>query len=329
MILVTGGCGYIGSHTVLALLRAGYDVTVFDNLEKSSKEVISVLEKETGKKIDFIKGDLRNLDDLEKVFSQKYECVIHFAAYKNVPESAKIPDKYYENNVIGTYNLLIAMLKGGPKGSTTNIVFSSTCAVYGTPKVLPVTEESPLSPLSPYAKTKLCIEYMLSDFAALGLNSVRLRYFNVAGADPTAIIGEDPNILANLIPRLFGVVLGKYELKVFGNNFPTRDGCQIRDYIHVSDLADAHVKALSFLDKNIGSHVFNVGTGKGTTVKELIDEVEKVTGKKIPFEVTDPIPQEAIEIYGNCDKAEKLLGWKAKYDYHDMVKDADRWYGKG
>lgn len=322
MILITGGAGYIGSHTATMLLQNGYDITIFDNLETSSISTIKTIKEISGKKFSFIKGDLRSEEDLKKVFKLDYDCVIHFAAYKSVVESMQIPDRYYENNVLGTYNLLKSMLLG----RTRNIIFSSSCSVYGNPTKLPVDECNSFDPLSPYARTKACVEYMLEDYKNLGINSVRLRYFNAAGAHESGKLGENPEIMPNIIPRIFGVVNKGYSLKVYGNKFPTRDGYQIRDYIHVQDLVDAHLKAMNYLKNKTGSYAFNIGTGRGTTVKELVDEVEKVTGKQVPYEVVSANLGEAIEVYADASKAKRELGWEAKYDYHDIIRDAHKWY---
>lgn len=321
-IFVTGGAGYIGSHTVLALLEAGYETTVFDNLEFGSKAALERIEGMTGKKIEFIKGDMRNTDDLDTALNDSFDGIIHFAAYKNVSDSIKDPSSYYVNNVMGMLNLLNAMRKK----NLTKVVFSSSCSVHGQPKNLPVKEDDELAPISPYARTKLACEYMCDDFQNYGIDSIRLRYFNAAGAHPSGKIGEDPNTLLNVIPRIFGKVLGTHDFKMFGNGFDTPDGTQIRDYIHVMDLADGHIKALEYMDNHPGSHVFGLGTGRGTSLLELIDEIEKLTDTKIEYEVIDPIKGDPVEVYGDASKAEKELGWKAQYDYKDILRDAWKWY---
>jgi len=322
-IIVTGGAGYIGSHTVVELIKSGYEPIIFDNLEYGSKEVPERVEKLTGFRPKLIIGDLKNYNQIFKALkSEKFDGVIHFAAYKNVVESINEPEKYYENNILGTLNLL-KVLK---ESKIDKLIFSSTCAVYGTPEKLPVNEDTPLNPLSPYPKTKLACEYMIDDFQKYGIDSIRLRYFNASGAHPSGLLGENPEVLLNIIPRIFNSAFGYYDLKIFGNKFNTRDGYQIRDYIHVVDLADAHIKALKYLTDKKGSFVFNIGTGKGTTNLELIKEVENVTNKKVNFKVTEANPGEAIEIYADNTLAKKELGWKASYDYHDIISHAWNWY---
>jgi UDP-glucose 4-epimerase len=321
-VFVTGGAGYIGSHVVLELLQVGYEVTVFDNLEFGSEDAIKRIEKLTDKQVLFIRGDIRKPSDLSKAHWENISGVIHCAAYKNVSDSIKNPDAYYENNVVGSLNLLNAMQSHG----ISNIVFSSTCAVHGQPTSLPVKETDELKPISPYGRTKLAVEYMIQDFQPIGINSVILRYFNVAGAHSSGEIGENPSTQLNVIPRIFGKALGTYEFKMFGNDFDTPDGTQIRDYIHVMDLADAHVKAIEYVQNNSGSEVFGLSTGTGTSVLQLIKEIEHVTGKNVDFEVTDPVPGDPIQIYGDASKAHQKLGWKAKFGYKDIIADAWKWY---
>jgi len=326
-VLVTGGAGYIGSHTVLALLKAGIDVTVFDSFEYGNRECLTVVEKLVGRKVDVVQGDIRHMSDLDAVMQvpkgrKPYSCVVHFAAYKNISDSIKRPLEYYENNVIGSINLVKSMLKHNIK----NIIFSSSCAVYGNPEKLPVSENSKYNPMSPYARTKLSTDLMLEDMKNVGLNSVRLRYFNAAGAHSSGLIGENPKVLLNIIPRLFGAALGKWDLKLFGNSFNTVDGSQIRDYVHVVDLADAHVKAISYLQNNDGSIALNLGTGLGTSNLQLIQEVEKVTGLEVKYEVTDPVLGDPIVIYADSQKAFEVLKWKSKYNYQQIIASAWKWY---
>lgn len=321
-IFVTGGAGYIGSHCVLALLNKNHEVTVLDNLENSTMDNLDKIKEMTGKQIEFIKGDMRDLNTLDQALSKGFDAVIHFAAYKSVTESMKDPLRYYENNVGGAINLFKAMLKNNVK----NVIFSSTAAVYGQPDTLPVNEDSPIRPKSVYAQTKVMIEQILEDSLELGLNSIRLRYFNVAGADPSGSIGEDPKAMGNLVPRLFMSLIGKHELKIYGKDYPTRDGYMIRDYIHVSDLADAHVMALDHLLENKGTTALNLGTNRGSSVMELLTEVEKVTGKKIDYEIIEPQKGESIEIYADASKAKQVLGWEAKYGNEEIIRDAWRWY---
>jgi len=323
-IFVTGGAGYIGSHTVLVLLQQGYEVTVMDNLENCSLDNLHKVEEMAGKKVEFIKGDIRDQEALRAALRPEHECVIHFAAYKSVIESQSQPLRYYENNVGGSINLFKVMLEKGVK----NVVFSSTGAVYGDPEKLPVDESQPLKPMNVYSRTKTMMERILEDSAILGLNSVRLRYFNVAGAVPGGEIGEDPMAMGNLIPRLFMNLIGKHDLKVYGNKFPTPDGTQIRDYIHVVDLAEAHVAAIKYLEKQPGSIAINLGTGQGTSVLQLIQEVEKVTGRKLTYDFGDPRAGETVEVYADPALAAKLLDWKAKYDYHAIIQHSWNWYQK-
>jgi len=322
-IFVSGGAGYIGSHTVLQLLEQGYEVTVFDNLCNASLDNINQVEQMTGKHVNFIEGDLKNFAAIDAALaSGNYNAVIHFAALKSVIDSMSNPLDYYENNVGGTMNLLKAMQAHDIK----NIVFSSTASVYGNAKHLPINEEDPIVPDNVYGKTKAMSEKIIEDMSVNGLNSVRLRYFNVAGADISGKIGEDPNAMGNLVPRIFKAMMGTYDLKIFGNQFPTRDGYQIRDYIHVVDLAAAHLSALKYFEGHTGSSVFNLGTGKGTSVIELLHEIEKATGKQIPYEVLGARAGEAFELYADAGKAKAELGWEAKSGPAEISADAWRWY---
>lgn len=321
-ILVTGGMGYIGSHAVVSLLENDYDVTIFDNLEFSEESVLDRLAEITGKRPSFYKGDIRNISDLLIAMESGFDLVIHFAGYKNVSESIKDPAGYYENNVYGSLNLLKAMVTSDIK----NIVFSSSCSLHGQPKTLPVKETDELAPLSPYARTKLAIEYMIEDFKNVGINSVRLRYFNAAGAHPSGKLGEDPNVLLNVTPRMFGAIYGKMDFKLFGNKFDTEDGTQIRDYVHVMDLAEGHVGAVKYLDNHKGSYVFNLASEKGTSNLQLINEIEKVTGRKLDYEIVDPIYGDPVVVYGDSSLAKKELNWEAKRDYKEIIKDSYNWY---
>jgi len=321
-IFVTGGAGYIGSHTVLNLLKAGHEVSVFDNLEYGSLDMLEKVKTLAGKDIQFIKGEVKNYSEILNAIDSSFDAVIHFAAYKSVVESYSQPIRYYENNVGGSINLVKAMKEKGVK----NIIFSSTAAVYGQPENLPVNEETKLNPMSVYAITKVMIENVLVDAVREGINSIRLRYFNVAGADESGLIGEDPECLGNFIPRIYTSLIGKYDLKIYGNQFPTRDGYQIRDYIHVTDLAEAHVYAMKYLMGNPGTKAINLGTGKGTSVKELMDEAQVVTGKNVNFEVIETKPGEPVELFADPTLAEQVLGWKAKYDYHQIMQTAWNWY---
>jgi len=321
-IFVTGGMGYIGSHTVVKLLESGHKVTIFDNLEFSDKSVLDRIKKITGTKPAFYKGDIRETKDLLKAMNKDIDVVIHFANYKNVSESIKDPYGYYKNNVVGTLNILKIMRNY----NINKIIFSSSCSVHGQPKKLPVKENDELAPLSPYARTKLSVEYKLDDFKNVGIDSVRLRYFNAAGAHPSGELGEDPNVLLNVIPRIFGAIYGKMDFKLFGDNFKTKDGTQIRDYIHVMDLASAHVKAVEYLNNNKGSFVFGLGTGKGTSNLQLIKEIEKVTGKTLKYDTVAPIYGDPIVVYGDATLAKKELNWEASRDYKEIIKDSYNWY---
>jgi UDP-glucose 4-epimerase len=316
---VTGGTGYIGSHTVVELLQHGWDVTIFDNLEKSDRAMLDRIEDITDKKPEFIKGDIREISDLREALNSDFHAVIHFAAYKMVRESEQKPFKYYRNNVAGPINVLKVM----SENDINRFVFSSSCAIYGQPQYLPIDEKHPFNPLSVYARNKLMVERVLED---LPLPSMRLRYFNAAGAHPSGKIGEDPAKLMNVIPRLFGAALGKYEFKLFGEGFDTKDGTQIRDYIHVMDLARAHRLALEFLNDKEESFAVNVGTGRGVSVKQIIDGVKSVTGMDFDYEVVDANPTDPIKIVGGNAKAEELLGWSAKYEIGDMLEHAWTWY---
>ncbi len=330
-ILLTGATGYIGSHTAVELIEAGYEVIIIDNLSNSKIQALDGIKRITGVKPRFYNIDLRYKDQVFKIFIKHPEIkgIIHFAAFKAVSESIEKPLMYYENNLFATLNLLSVI-------NTLNLkvafVFSSSCTVYGIPDKLPVTEDMPLKePTSPYGKTKLLSEYALMDTVKVqeGLNVISLRYFNPIGAHPSLEIGESPLKTYNLIPILTEVATGKRkELLVFGNDYPTPDGTPVRDYIHVVDLAKAHVLALKrlLLGKNKSSYeAFNLGVGRGYSVLEVIKTFEKVTGKKIPYRITGRRPGDIAEIYAGTDLAEKELGWKAKYNLEDMLKTAWLW----
>jgi UDP-glucose 4-epimerase len=324
-ILVTGGAGYIGSHTTLELLNEGYEVTVIDNLSNSKETSLKRVEEITGKKITFIKLDLLNRDGLEKLFSDNtYDAVIHFAGYKAVGESVKKPLMYYENNITGTLNLLEAM----GRHSVKRIIFSSSATVYGDPKKVPVTEESEIQePASPYGKTKLMIEWILKDlYASDNSWSISiLRYFNPIGAHPSGKIGEDPfGIPNNLLPYIAQVAVGRLEkLSIFGDDYPTPDGTCIRDYIHVVDLAQGHVKALEKFTP--GAHIYNLGTGHGVSVFEMVKAFSKACGKEIPYIVAPRRAGDVPQNFADPAKAEKELGWKATRTIDEMCADVWRW----
>ncbi|MFU2423961.1 MAG: UDP-glucose 4-epimerase GalE [Bacteroides sp.] len=326
-ILVTGGAGYIGSHTVIELQNAGYDVVVMDNLSNSSEVALERVQEITGKPLTFYKADILDREATEEIFSkEKIEAVIHFAGLKAVGESVQKPWEYYNNNITGTLILLDVMRKHNVK----NIIFSSSATVYGEPEKVPVTEETPKgSCTNPYGWTKSMLEQILTDIqkADPSWNVILLRYFNPIGAHKSGKIGENPNgIPNNLMPYITQVAVGKLpKLGVFGNDYPTPDGTCIRDYIHVLDLATGHVKALERLKKNAGLDVYNLGTGIGYSVLDVIHNFEAATGITIPFEFK---PRRAGDIpvnYSNADKAWKELGWKAQYGIKEMCEDSWRW----
>lgn len=325
-VLVTGGAGYIGSHTVLELLNEGKQVVVVDNLSNSSAESLNRVHQITGRKPFFYQIDLINKAALDEVFKEhKIDSVIHFAAFKAVGESVEKPFKYYRNNMDGTLVLFEIMKKHGVK----DLVFSSSCTVYGEPDTVPITEDSPLSAVNPYGRTKLFNEYMLRDFykADNSLNIALLRYFNPVGAHKSGIIGEDPNgIPNNLMPYISQVAVGKLEkLSVFGGDYATHDGTGIRDYIHVVDLAKGHLKALEKVESDSGLVIYNLGTGKGSSVLDMVKAFEQASGIEIPYQVVDRRPGDAAAIWADTTKAEKELGWKAELDILDMCKDTWRW----
>ncbi|MGB9706568.1 MAG: UDP-glucose 4-epimerase GalE [Microgenomates group bacterium] len=316
-ILVTGGAGYIGSHTVALLQKEGYEVVVFDNLVYGHREAVSC---------PLIKGDLLDKAAIIKVFSQnKFTAVIHFAAYALAGESMKQPGKYFENNILGGLNLLEAMKDFGIK----YIVFSSTCAVYGYPKKLPVTEESPLNPISVYGESKLAFEKILYWYDEIyGIKNVCLRYFNAAGADLEGKIGEDHQPETHIIPLAIKTALGQQpEFSLFGDDYPTPDGTCIRDYIHVLDLASAHIKALEFLKKEGKSDAFNVGTGKGYSNKEILQMVEKISGVDFPVKTLPRRAGDPAAIWADNSKIKKVLGWEPKYsDLKTIIHSAWKWH---
>jgi UDP-glucose 4-epimerase len=325
-ILVTGGVGYIGSHTVIQLIDAGYEVVIVDNLSNSKIEALNRVEKITNKRIAFYKADLLNKEKLTEIFiNENVDGVIHFAGLKAVGQSVKMPLYYYKNNLIGTLNLLDIMQTTNVK----NLVFSSSATVYGDPHKVPITEDFPLSATNPYGRTKLMIEEILRDLyiSDKNWNIAILRYFNPVGAHQSGTIGEDPNgIPNNLMPFITQVAVGKREfLSVFGNDYPTVDGTGVRDYIHVVDLADGHLKALEKLKTNPGCVEYNLGTGKGYSVLEVVKAFEKVSGKKIPYKIVERRSGDIAACYANPEAAKQELGWKAKYGIEKMCEDAWRW----
>ena len=329
-ILVTGGAGFIGSHTLVELQQAGYDVVAIDNFENSSPQVLDNIKKVSGKPFDFIKVDIRDKHALNEVFvaHDDIKAVIHFAAYKAVGESVEKPLAYYENNVGGTLNLVEAMQAHG----VNHLVFSSSCTVYGDVKAdaLPITENSPVVKAnSPYGNTKKIGEELLFDVAKSSTTKiVALRYFNPIGAHDSALIGELPNgVPNNLIPFVTQTAIGLREkLTIFGSDYPTRDGSCIRDYIHVVDLAKAHVKAIEFLNTHADQYaVFNIGTGNGNTVLEVVSAFEKVSGKKLNYAFGPRRDGDVAQIFASCDKARKILGWKAERSLDNAIETAWKW----
>lgn len=328
-ILVTGGAGFIGSHTVVELLNAGYSVVVVDNLVNSSSESLERVKKITGKSIKFYKDDLLDKEALQDIFEKEnISSVIHFAGLKAVGESCKIPLEYFNNNITGTINLLMAMEKYNVK----SLVFSSSATVYGKPESVPIREDFPLSVSNPYGRTKLIIEDMLRDIykADTSWDIALLRYFNPIGAHESGEIGENPaGIPNNLFPYVSKVAIGELEtVNVFGNDYDTPDGTGVRDYIHVVDLAEGHIKALEKLNSHPGLVTYNLGTGKGYSVLEIIHNFEKACGKKIPYNITDRRPGDIDMCYADPGKAKKELGWEAKRDIEKMCEDAWRWQSK-
>ncbi len=330
-ILVTGGAGYIGSHTTLALLNAGYDVVVLDNFSNSSKLSLERVAILAGKSPNVIEGDILDGSAMRSLFDSHSDisAVIHFAALKAVGESADHPIRYYENNVAGSIVLLREMERAG----VNNLVFSSSCTVYGEPKEVPIDESHPIGKVSsPYGRTKSIMENIILDtfFAHSNFKAALLRYFNPIGADKSGDIGEDPRgIPDNLVPYVCQVATGKLEkLRIFGSDYPTKDGTAIRDYLHVSDLADAHLKALEVLPHQEKILACNLGTGKGYSVLEVIQTFEKVSGINIPFELADRRSGDTIEAWSNPSYAKKVLGWSAKHSLEDMLADAWNWQTK-
>jgi UDP-glucose 4-epimerase len=330
-ILVTGGAGYIGSHTSLALLRHGYEVIVVDNFSNSSLIGLERVQQLAGRKLTIIETDLCDHSGLHSVFQEnpEIESVIHFAALKAVGESTTVPLRYYQNNVGGSIALLGEMRNAGVH----NLVFSSSCTVYGEPETVPLLESHPTGSVSsPYGRTKYMMEGIIQDHckANLSWNAAILRYFNPVGADKSGDIGEDPNgIPDNLVPFLTQVATGRLEkLKVFGSDYPTSDGTAVRDYIHVSDLAEAHIKAMDALQENNGVITCNLGTGKGSSVLEVINAFEEVTGIKIPFQLADRRPGDVVEAWANPDFAKKLLKWESTRELKEMLADAWNWQKK-
>ena len=319
-ILVCGGAGYIGSHVNKMLSRRGYETVVFDNLVYGHREAV--------KWGTFVKGDLKNREEIEAVFNYyPIEAVMHFAAYAYVGESVADPEKYYRNNVANTLNLLSVMRKH----NCNKLIFSSTCATYGEPESMPIMEKMPQNPINPYGASKLMVERILKDYGnAYGLRYVVLRYFNAAGADPEAEIGEDHDPETHLIPLVLDAASGKRpDIKVFGTDYSTRDGSCIRDYIHVEDLASAHILALEYLNRDGKSDFFNLGNEQGTSVLEVIEAARKVTGKEFQVTLADRRPGDPAVLVGSSEKAKEILGWKPRYgDIEIIVRHAWEWHRK-
>ncbi len=325
-ILVTGGAGYIGSHTVVQLLRDGYDVVIVDNFSNSKPESLKRIEEIAGKTVKFYEVDLLDPVGLEKVFEENtLEAVIHFAGLKAVGESVSIPMKYYHNNITGTLVLCELMKKYNVK----KMVFSSSATVYGMNNVSPLTEDLPLSTTNPYGSTKLMIEQILRDLYVSdnSFSIALLRYFNPIGAHESGRIGEDPNgIPNNLMPYITQVAIGKREkLSVYGNDYDTHDGTGVRDYIHVEDLASGHLKALVKVMASEGVDAYNLGTGTGYSVLDVVNNFEKATGVTVPYEITARRPGDIGTCYADSSKALTELGWKAKKNLEDMCRDSWRW----
>ncbi|MCQ2455573.1 MAG: UDP-glucose 4-epimerase GalE [Clostridia bacterium] len=325
-VLVTGGAGYIGSHTCVEMLDAGYDVVVVDNLDNSSKESLNRVEKITGKKVKFYENDVRDKSALKKIFSENdIEAVIHFAGLKAVGESVKKPMMYYSNNIDSTLVLIDVMNEFGVK----KIVFSSSATVYGVAKEMPLKEGMPTGAINPYGRTKLFIEEILKDLYVSDneWSVALLRYFNPIGAHKSGIIGEDPKgIPNNLMPYIAQVAVGKLEkLHVFGNDYNTVDGTGVRDYIHVVDLAKGHVKAVDYVLKTNGCEAINLGTGNGTSVLQLRDAFVKASGVDIPYVIDPRRPGDPDEVYAEASKAKELLGWTAALSIDEMCEDTWRW----
>lgn len=328
-ILVTGGAGYIRSHFVVKLIESGYQPIIYDDFSNSHKEVLNRIKQITGKEVECITGDIRDAQKLNQTFSDNHiESVVHFAGKKSVSESQTLPLLYYSVNVSGTLVLLSAMKEHNVK----RIIFSSTATVYGEAGAKAIPENSPLGPINNYGKSKLMAETIMESLAETDKDwsICILRYFNPVGAHGSGLIGEDPNgTPANLMPYISQVAVGKREvLRVFGNDYPTRDGTGARDYIHVDDLADAHLAALKYVDTELGVNIFNIGTGKNTTVLELVNTFTKVNDVKVPYLIQSRRPGDSGICFADPAKVRRLMGWSAKYSLEDMCRDTWRWQKK-
>ncbi len=325
-ILVTGGAGYIGSHTCVEFLDAGYDVVVVDNLSNSSAESLNRVRRITGRDFPFVRADIRDRTALDTLFrNHPIDAVIHFAGLKAVGESVEQPLRYYDNNITGSITLFEAMLAAGVK----TIVFSSSATVYGDPHAVPITEDFPLSATNPYGRSKLFIEEILGDIVVADptWRVALLRYFNPVGAHESGTIGEDPRgIPNNLMPYIAQVAVGRHpHLNVFGNDYPTPDGTGVRDYIHVVDLARGHVKAVEKLKETTGAHVWNLGTGRGYSVIEMAESFATASGRAVPYQFVPRRPGDVAMCYADPAKAERELGWKATLGLEEMCRDTWRW----
>lgn len=323
MILVTGGAGFIGSHTCVELINAGYEVVIVDNLSNSKYEAVNRIEKITSKKVKFYEADILDKDALNKIFDEnKIEAVIHFAGLKAVGESVSIPLKYYHNNITGTLILCEVMKEHNVK----KMVFSSSATVYGNPKTVPIKEDFPLSTTNPYGSTKLMIENILRDLYVSDneWSIALLRYFNPIGAHESGLLGEDPNgIPNNLVPYIAKVAQGSLEqLSVFGNDYPTHDGTGVRDYIHVVDLSLGHIKALEKVLNSTGADAYNLGTGTGYSVLDVVKAYEEASGVKVNYKIVDRRPGDIAECFADPEKSKKELGWTAKLDIKKMCEDS-------
>ena len=325
-VLVTGGVGYIGSHACIALIEAGFEVVVLDNLCNSSSKVIERLQVIAGKAPVFVQGDVRDRDCLDRVFSEyTFIAVMHFAGLKAVGESVNSPLEYYDNNVAGTLTLLAAM----ERAMVRTLIFSSSATVYGDPASVPIREDFPCSATNPYGRSKLMVEEILADWlvAKPAWSVARLRYFNPVGAHPSGLIGEDPlGTPNNLMPFVAQVAVGRQDtLYVFGDDYPTPDGTGIRDYIHVMDLVEGHVAALAFIRRQCGLHTINLGTGQGVSVLAMVKAFEQASGRTIPYKIVERRPGDIAECWAQPSLAEELLGWKASRSLEQMCEDAWRW----
>jgi UDP-glucose 4-epimerase len=324
-VLATGGAGYIGSHTMVELLAAGYDVICLDNFSNSSPEAVKRVEKIAGKRVTLVTGDVRDREVLARVFQRPIDAVVHFAALKAVGESVARPVAYYDNNVAGTLALLDVM----DEKNISRIVFSSSATVYGVPDALPLTEEAPIRPVNPYGQTKAMVEQVLRDWCAAGSarSAVSLRYFNPIGAHASGTIGEDPqDIPNNLFPFIAQVAVGKRdELAVWGGDWPTPDGTGVRDYLHVVDLALGHVAAVDYAQQHAGFTPINLGTGRGTSVLEMIAAFERASGRRVPYRVAGRREGDIAACWADPSRARALLGWSAQRGVEQACADGWRW----